>query len=166
MDYRTGRVIEAEMLVPAPAHDVWLAWTTEPGAQTFFAPQCNIDLRVGRAYEMLFDLQAEPGSRGGEGMILLALQPEEMLSFTWNAPPHLVTVRGQMTHVTVRIESIAENQTHVCLRHDGWGRGGEWDLAFEYFSRAWPQMVLPRLRYRFEHAPVNWASLPEFPGKS
>jgi uncharacterized protein YndB with AHSA1/START domain len=153
-------VIEDKVSIPAPLDDVWEAWTTEDGAQSFFAPKCKINLEPGGAYEMLFDLEAEVGKRGGEGMVILAVQPKRMLSFTWNAPPHLSTVRGQMTHVIVRIWQIGEMETMVSLRHDGWGEGGEWEEAYKYFRKAWGEVVLPRLKYRFEIGPIDWSDPP------
>ena len=155
------RTVTAQVDVPAPLDDVWEAWTTEPGARTFFAPAGRIDLRPGGAYEMLFNLDAEPGLQGGEGNRLLAIQPGLLLSFSWNAPPELPTVRDQRTHVSVRFSALGPRLTHVALRHDGWGTGGEWARAFEYFERAWRQVVLPRLRYRFEHGPIDWDQRPE-----
>lgn len=154
------RVITGQINVPAPVSDVWDAWTTEEGARSFFAPKCKIDLRPGGTYEMLFDLDAEPGKQGGEGMVVLAVQPNRMLAFTWNAPPHLQSVRGQMTHVVVRMFETEAGETRVTLRHDGWGEGTEWEEAFQYFSTAWPDVVLPRLRYRFESGPVDWSDPP------
>ena len=154
----TERVITCEIDVPAPLADVWCAWTTKEGAETFFAPRCNIDLRPGGAYEMLFDLEAEPGKQGGEGMVVMAIQPQRMLAFTWNAPPHLPSVRGQMTHVVVRLLETETGMTRVTLRHDGWGEGGEWDAAFRYFARAWADVVLPRLKHRFERGPIDWSN--------
>lgn len=158
---REERVILGEVIVDAPPSQVWDAWTTSEGAETFFAPICKIDPRPGGSYEMYFDLEAEPGKKGAEGMILMALQPEQMLSFTWNAPPHLSEVRGQMTHVTVRLEQIEGSKTRVVLRHDGWGNGGQWDQAYEYFERAWKRVVLPRLQVRFETGPVDWQHPPD-----
>ena len=155
------RTVFAEIMVPAPAGEVWRAWTTEEGARSFFAPQCHIELRPGGAYEMFFAPDAEPGLRGGEGMIVMAVEPERMLSFTWNAPPSLPTVRDQMTHVVVRLFETEAGETRVTLRHDGWGEGGEWDGAYEYFDRAWSGVVLPRLKYRFEHGPIDWSNRPE-----
>jgi uncharacterized protein YndB with AHSA1/START domain len=155
-----GRVIHGEVVVPAPVAEVWQAWTTEEGAESFFAPRCHIDLRPSGAYEMLFDLQAEPGSQGGEGMVIMAVQPPRMLSFTWNAPPSLSAVRGQRTHVVVRLFETETGTTRVTLRHDGWGDGGEWDRAFVYFSRAWNDVVLPRLKHRFEQGPIDWSAPP------
>jgi len=159
-----GRVVTAQVEVPASLDDVWEAWTTEAGARTFFAPACRIDLRPGGAYEMLFDTQAEPGTQGGEGNRILAIQPRTMLSFSWNAPPELPTVRHQRTHVCLRFAAAGPQVTQVSLRHDGWGVGGEWDEAFGYFERAWNQVVLPRLRYRFEHGPIDWDHRPELQG--
>ena len=159
------KAITVQIQVPAPRSDVWNAWTTEEGAQSFFAPRCRIDLKPGGAYEMLFDLGAGPGKRGGEGMIVMAVQPERMLAFTWNAPPHLSTVRDQRTHVVVRLFETEAGETRVILRHDGWGEGEEWQDAFQYFTRAWRDVVLPRLRYRFARGPIDWSN-PPVPGES
>ncbi len=158
----TERVITGEINVPAPLTEVWRAWTTKEGTESFFAPRCNIDLKPGGAYEMLFDLEAERGKQGGEGMVVMAVQPQRMLAFTWNAPPHLPSVRGQMTHVVIRLFETDAGDTRVTLHHDGWGEGNEWDAAFQYFSSAWADVVLPRLKHRFESGPVDWSNPPTF----
>ena len=154
------RKISYSITVNAPLPNVWEAWTTEEGAKSFFAPDCRIDLRSGGAYEMYFNLDAPEGERGGEDLTILAIQPETMLSFTWNAPPDLPEVRGQMTHVTLLFEPSEEGKTRLHLIHDGWGEGGQWDQAFDYFTRAWGEVVLPRLEYRFEKGPVDWENPP------
>ena len=153
--------IHYQIEISAPRSKVWKAWTTEEGAKTFFASACKIDFLPGGAYEMYFNRDAPPGEQGGEGMIILAIQPEEMFSFTWNAPPALAQVRGQMTHVTLFFEETGKDLTQLTLVHDGWGEGGEWDQAFDYFTRAWGDVVLPRLKYRFETGPIDWKNPPE-----
>jgi len=160
VDTPLDRFITGKIIIPASLDEVWQAWTTEAGVRSFFAPRARLDLRPGGAYEMLFDLEAQPGQQGGEGMYLLAIQPKQMLSFTWNAPPELPTVRGQMTHVVVRLVPLGNHSTKVTLLHDGWGSGGEWDLAFAYFERAWLKIVFPRLKYRFVVGPIDWGSPP------
>lgn len=45
--------------------------------------------------------------------------------------------------------------TRVTLHHTGWGDGGEWDKAFDYFRSAWPQ-VLGNLKKRFDGRPQDW----------
>jgi len=162
-DEITGdRIIQGEVTVEASVDDVWDAWTTEEGVISFFAPGCNLELRVGGLYEILFDPDAKPGQRGAEGMTIMAIQPKSMLAFTWNAPPHLADVRGQLTHVVVRLGELAENRTLVSVTHDGWGEGGQWDQAFEYFQSAWLDVVLPRLEFRFVSGPVDWENPPQF----
>ena len=76
-------------------------------------------------------------------MRFMALQPKQMLSFTWNAPPHLPEARAQRTFVVLRFEPIGDKQTRVTLHHAGWGDGGEWDQALRLLRQArglacWP----------------------------
>lgn len=155
------RVVCSEVVVNGSVAEVWTAWTTPAGVRSFFSSAGNVELRVKGPYEIFFNLEAEPGLQGGEGMIILAYQPQRMLSFTWNAPPSLPDVRNQLTHVIVRLNPVSDTQTRVTLTHDGWGEGGQWDQAFDYFSRAWSQVVLPRLKYRFAVGPVDWANPPD-----
>lgn len=155
-----SRTIEGEVVVDADVKQVWDAWTTGEGIITFFAPGCNVDLRVDGLYEIFFAPDSPPGERGADGMRLLAVEPRKMLSFTWNAPLHLPRVRGQRTHVVLWFDDAGEGRTKVTLRHDGWGEGEEWDRAFEYFEEAWIEAVLPRLKYRFSVGPVDWENPP------
>jgi uncharacterized protein YndB with AHSA1/START domain len=159
-DANKDRVIQKSVVVAAGIDDVWDAWTTEAGIVSFFAPACNIDVRVDGPYEILFDPGAEPGSRGAEGCRVMAVEPKKMLTFTWNAPPHLSEVRKQWTHVVVRFEETGGSTTRVSIWHDGWGEGGEWDQAFDYFMRAWA-VVLSHLEYRFSTGPVDWNNPPK-----
>lgn len=154
------RTIELSATIPAGMDDVWNAWLDRDAIITFFAPDCSVEPRVGGKYEIYFDPEAEPGFRGSEGMIIMALQPGQMLSFTWNNPPHLTTIRTHMTHVVIRFKEVNQEKTEISLYHDGWGCGDEWDQAYQYFKHAWGAVVVPRLKYRFETGPVDWNSPP------
>jgi uncharacterized protein YndB with AHSA1/START domain len=155
------RAIQGSVLVNASLDEVWAAWTTEEGVRSFFAPACNVDLRPDGPYEIFFNPDAPPGERGGEGLRVMAVQPKKMLSFTWNAPPSLPEAREQRTHVVLRFDREGQNLTQVTLHHDGWGLGGGWDESYAYFERAWNSIVLPRLKYRFEHGPIDWEDPPD-----
>ena len=150
--------LSAQVGVAAALEQVRGAWTIEAGVRTFFDPAARNDVRPGGAPEMPFHPDSEPGQQGGEGVALLTVQPMAMLSFTWNAPPELPAARRQRTHVTVRMHATAARATRVRLTHDGWGHGNEWDRA--HFARAWPRVVLPRLRFRYEHGSYDWDSIP------
>ncbi len=155
------RSIVSEILIPGQVAEVYDAWTTVEGIKTFFAPDGKVELKGYGSYEMYFLPDAEPGGKGGEGCKILAFENNKMLSFTWNAPPGLSEVRKHFTHVTVYFLPEGKGLTKVKLVHDGWGTGVEWDKAFNYFSAAWLKVVLPRLKYRFEHGPVDWDNPPK-----
>ena len=155
------RAIEIEMVLDANVERVWDTWTTEEGVRSFFAPDCNIDLRVDGLYEIYFAPDAPPGRRGADGMRILVLEPKKRFAFTWNAPLDQPWVRAQRTHVTLHFESLGERQTRMRLVHGGWGTGADWDRAFEYFEAAWRRTVLPRLMHALEKGPIDWNNLPE-----
>lgn len=157
----TDRRIAGSVEVDANISEVWDAWTTESGIKSFFAPACNIELKPGGSYEIFFNPEGASGERGADDMQVMAFQKHKMISFTWNAPPHLPEVRKQRTHVTIRFSEVNSNsvRTKVSLFHDGWGIGGEWDEAFNYFTHAWLDIVLPKLVKRFQDGPVNWENI-------
>jgi len=151
------RAIDKEVVVPAGVDAVWQAWTTAEGVTSFFAPAAQIEPRVGGAFQIHFDPLAAPGSRGADDMRILAIQPGRMLSFDWNAPPHLPAARAQRTFVVVRLHPVDDRSTRVTLHHTGWGDGGEWDQAYAYFDQAWAG-VLKNLQQRFATGrPYDWS---------
>lgn len=151
----TERAIDKQVIVQATLDEAWAAWTTREGIVSFFAPEAEIEARVGGAFHIHFDPTAPPGMKGADEMRIMALQPKKMISFDWNAPPSLPEVRPQRTFVVVRLEPLGERETRVSLHHTGWGDGGEWDKAYAYFDRAWAH-VLANLKKRFESGPVDW----------
>jgi uncharacterized protein YndB with AHSA1/START domain len=149
------RAIDKEVVVAAPIESVWQAWTTRAGIRTFFAPDAEIDARVGGAFHIHINPYAEAGMKGADDMRYMALQPPTMLSFDWNAPPSLPEVRAQRTFVVVRLAPVDAKSTRVTLHHTGWGTGGQWDDTYAYFDRAW-NTVLGNLKKSFDSGPVDW----------
>lgn len=113
------RAIEKSIEVSALLDQAWDAWTTRQGITSFFAPDARIEPRVGGAFHVYIDPTAAPGSKGADEMRFLALQPKKMISFDWNAPPHLAEVRAQRTFVVVRFEPLTDRTTRVTLYHSG-----------------------------------------------
>ena len=123
------RAIEKEVVVRATLDETWQAWTTRQGITSFFAPDARVEARVGGAFQVYIDPGAAPGMKGADDMRFLALQPQQMISFDWNAPPSLPEARQQRTFVIVRFEKVDDTHARVTLHHTGWGDGGEWDKA-------------------------------------
>jgi uncharacterized protein YndB with AHSA1/START domain len=149
------RRIVKEVVVKAPPEAVFKAWSTSEGIATFFAPEGKVDARPDGLFEVYMNPYGEPGMKGADNMRVLGVQENRMISFTWNAPPHLPQARAQRTFVTVRMQPEGAAETRVRLTHAGWGDGGEWDKAYVYFERAWGN-VLSNLQKRFADGPIDW----------
>jgi uncharacterized protein YndB with AHSA1/START domain len=151
------RAIDKEVVVAAPIESVWQSWTTQSGIESFFAPEAEVEAKVGGAFHIHIDPLAPPGSKGADDMRFMALQRPTMLSFDWNAPPSLPETRAQRTFVVVRLADVDGRSTRVTLHHTGWGSGGEWDKTYAYFDRAWSD-VLDSLKKRHEVGPQDWTA--------
>ncbi len=149
------RAVNETVTVKAGVDDVWKAWTTSEGIKSFFAPDGKVELRVDGPFQIYMNPYGEPGMKGADDMRIIGFQDKKMLSFTWNAPPSLPEARKQRTVVIVRFQSRGDQLTEVTLHHVGWGDGGEWDKAFDYFAKVWPG-VLKNLQKRFEGGPIDW----------
>lgn len=81
------RSVDKEIVIKASLEQAWAAWTTKEGITRFFAPDAEIDPRVGGAFHTFINRLGGPGEKGADDMHYLALLPRGMLSFDWNAHP-------------------------------------------------------------------------------
>jgi len=150
------RMIHKEVVVAAPVAEAWRGWTTKEGIESFFAPEAVVEPRPDGAFDIHMNPYAPAGMKGADGMRVLGVQENRMISFTWNAPPSFPEARKQRTVVIVRTEPVDETHARVTLAHLGWGTGGEWDKAFDYFDKAWAR-VLGQMKTRYDEGkPVDW----------
>lgn len=121
--------------------DLWKKWTTSEGIGSFLSKNNLIEARPGGAFEIYFLIENEKGLRGSEGCKFLALDENNFLSFTWNAPPLYPHIRKQNTVVTLHFRDLGNNRTELELNHYGWGQSGSWRQVYEYFENAWEQVL-------------------------
>lgn len=129
---------------------VWSMLSTKQGIEKFFSPNTDIVFETGGRFEIYFDMAMEKGLRGSEGMQILCFEPENRLGFTWNAPPSIMSLRGQHTAVFIELSELEKDKTKVSFSHCGFGEDKDWVQLYAYFVRAWHQLVLPRLIYACE----------------
>lgn len=134
------RSIVLDTTVVATPRVAWDGWVSSEGIDSWWNPPgSNIELRVGGPFELYFDLEAGLGLTGSEGCVFLGYVPGEMISFTWNAPPHL-TLRESHTWVVITFTESSAG-TDVRLVHLGFGRGDDWDAYMAYFQEAWAYVL-------------------------
>lgn len=152
------RELRQSLTVNAPVPYVWALWTTDEGVRLFFAPDSKIELKPRGAYELYF-MEGEPGTRGSEGCTIVDIDSQRSLSFTWNFPPTLPTIRHRHTLVTVSFRPTRNGGTHLAVVQTGWEKGEEWEKGLAYFERAW-SIVLHRLAWSIEKGPMDWDNPP------
>lgn len=135
------RALVVERTVDTDPLAAWRDWTSSDSLTAWWpVPRTNIELRVGGPIELFFDPDAPPGAQGSEGCRFLAYVPGEMVSFTWNAPPHLA-LRPVNTWVVITFSDGGDGHTDVRLVHTGFLDGGDWDAYLAYFESAWSQVL-------------------------
>ncbi len=136
-------------VIDAPVAEVWKAWTTPEGIESFFAPKAaKVEPVAGGAFELWFGVNFPEGSRGSEGCKFHSVKPMEQLVIEWNAPPTIPTIRPLRTLVYLDFKPLPDNRTELTLRNFGYGDGEEWAKAKAYFVAAWPA-VMGSLQKRF-----------------
>lgn len=156
-DRRDARTILTTALLDAPLEEVWSTWTTRSGLRSFFAPSCTVVPEPMGPFEVFDDPSGVVV--GGEQNVVLAVEPETMLSFTW-APAPDSSIATHRTSVVVRLGRPDDELTLVTVQHAGFGDGPEWDVALSDARFMWNRSVLPRLRHRFQVGPVDWNDPP------
>ena len=138
----TDKVITKTKTFTCDTKTLWWKWSTHEGLKTFFGADNKIELHPGGAFEIYFLMSLPLGSRGAEGCKVLSYVPEKMISFSWNAPPNMPYVRNHeyKTSVVVLFEKQAE-KTIVTIFHHGWPEGKEWDEVYNYFDKAWGEVL-------------------------
>lgn len=159
----TAPPILVEAIVEAPPAEVFQLWTTPAGVQKFFAADARIDARTGGRYEIIFNPTADPeGARAGtKGAKILHYEPDRRLDFEWSVgvPDVSWDLRPMdfATHVELSLEPVPDDpgKTRVRLVHEGFRSGGSWDVAHQYFEKAW-KIVLDRLAAYCKDGTTPW----------
>jgi uncharacterized protein YndB with AHSA1/START domain len=135
--------------INAPVAEVWKAWTTPEGIESFFAPKAaKVEPRPGGAFELWFGVDFPEGTRGSEGCKFHSVRPMEQLVFEWNAPPTIPAIRPLRTLVYLDFKPLPGDRTELTLRNFGYGDGDDWAKTKAYFEKAWPA-VMANLEKRF-----------------
>ena len=141
------RSFATSVIVATDPQSAWSDWASSEALVKWWpAPETNIDLRVGGSFEILFSTDGPEGERGSEGCRYLSYVPGEMISFTWNAPPHLA-LRSSNTWVVITFKETAHG-TEVRLVHTGFLEGSDWDAYMDYFRSAWEHVLDLHRDYR------------------
>lgn len=153
------RSLQLSVDVPAPAHDVFTAFSTSEGFSSWAVPVANVDFRVGGMIEASYDAQAKIGDPNNIKNAIVTYIPDRLLVIrNVQAPAGFVDAAlFQKTVTMIELQPIDGNATRVTLTNAGYGAGAGFDDVYSHFE--WGDAyTLHELRDRFAKGPVDWAS--------
>lgn len=142
------KALKFEVVVPAKRADVWRAFATSAGLNTWLWQDCTVDLREGGGWIVHY-----PMGKTGGGTIISFREGHQMVLHAM-APDRFPEVRRVGTTATFDFDEDG-NSTLVTLTQTGWKEGEEWDNAYEYLAAGNAQL-LEQLYLRFARGPMQW----------
>src|SRR5262245_63345739 len=107
------KALKFEVIVPAKISDVWTAFTTSEGLNTWLWQDCTVDLRPGGEWTVHY-----PGGKTGGGTIV-SFDKGRRIVIRALAPEQFPEVRRTRTLATFDFRPIG-SQTRVTLTQTGW----------------------------------------------
>lgn len=147
-----AKALRFEVVVPASLDDVWNAFGTKAGMETWIWREARVDLRPGGEWTVVYT----PTATGGGTIV--SLIPRKQIVMSAMAPEQYPTVRKERTTATWGFESLGPTSTRVTLVQTGWKAGKEWDDAYDYLAKGNAQL-LAQLRQRFISGPTDWSKM-------
>jgi uncharacterized protein YndB with AHSA1/START domain len=146
------RTLTHEAVITAPVADVWNAFVTNEGFESWAVAHAEIDLRVGGEIRSHYD----PNGRIGDDRTIvnqiLAFEPQRMLSIrNTRAPagfPHADLFSQTWSVMYFEPDNGAADRTRVRIVGLGWGEGKEWDDLYAFF-KAGNAQTLAKLQEKF-----------------
>jgi len=142
------KALRFEVVVAAKPADVWQAFTTNAGLDTWLWQDCTVDLREGGGWMVHY-----PGGKTGGGTIVTFRAGQQLVLHAM-APERFPEVRSVGTTAVFDFAPEGDG-TRVTLTQTGWKQGKEWDDAYEYLASGNAQL-LEQLYVRFARGPIKW----------
>jgi uncharacterized protein YndB with AHSA1/START domain len=147
------RTLVHQATIPAPVADVWNAFPTSEGFESWAVAHAEIDLRVGGEMRTHYDPQGVIGDKHTIVNQILSFEPQRMLSIqNTKAPegfPHFELFKQTWSVIYFEPVDDLRDRTRVRIVGMGWGEGAEWDALYDFFKHGNAQ-TLEALRKKFE----------------
>lgn len=126
-----------EGTVEASVEDVWKAFTTKEGIESWMVPHAEIDLRVGGLMRTHYNKDGKIGDPGTIENMIISYDPKRMLSIRIaKAPdgfPFPNAAKGMWT--VIYFDAVGPAQTRVTVRGLGFTRDEESQKMRAFFER-------------------------------
>ena len=123
----TTDAVVNEAVINAPVGEVWKAFTTRAGLESWMVGTADIDLRIGGRMRTSYQKGADLNGDNAIHNQILSLDPERMLSYRVIKPPNGFPFAQQIgsTWSTVYFEAVDATHTRVIARMLGYSSDPE-----------------------------------------
>jgi uncharacterized protein YndB with AHSA1/START domain len=130
------RTLEHQAVISAPVAEVWAAFTTSDGFESWAVAHAEIDLRVGGDMRTSYNPASNLHDEHTIVNRILSYDPQRMLSIqNVQAPAGFENAElFQQTWSVIYFEPIGESLTRVRVVGLGYGEGPEWDDIYRKFD--------------------------------
>lgn len=132
------RVLRQEFIMPVDMPVAWTYFTQDSLLKKWVAPQVHIELRAGGYRIANYDPAKSLSDSSSIRLPLINfLEPELMtLKVNLNASfPPATRAGDQYLQFILQLKKIDENHTRVIGTMVGWGKGPDWDKAYQFLER-------------------------------
>ena len=125
-----------EAIVAAPVSEVWKAFTTKAGIESWMVGTGDIDLRIGGLMRTSYQKNADLNGDTSIHQQILSLDPERMFSYRTVKPPANFPFAQQIasTWVAVYFEAVDATHTRVIARMLGYTSDPESQKMRAFFA--------------------------------
>lgn len=122
-DARAGDVLRHSAIVDAPMEEVWKAFTTKEGMESWMVAHAEIDLRVGGRMRTHYSPDGVIGDENTIENIILSYEPNRMLSIKVGKPPANFPFKAAVKHMwsVIHLEPLDDGRTRFTVCGMGYG---------------------------------------------
>ena len=139
-----------EAVVNAPLEQVWAAFTTKAGLESWMVAHAEIELRIGGKMKTQYDPKGMVGDAKAIENTILSFEPKRMVSFKVTKAPDTFPFPNAIKNMwtVVYFEADGEKATRVREVSMGFGDDDESRKMREFFKRG-NEYTLQKLKERF-----------------
>jgi uncharacterized protein YndB with AHSA1/START domain len=126
-----------ELVIDAPREQVWKAFATKEGQESWNVAHAEIDCRVGGKMLTHYDAKGKIGDANTIENIILALDPGYMMTIQVGKPPAQFPFKDAIKKVwtVIYLEDVSSKQTRVRLVGNGYGDDEESQKLRSFFDK-------------------------------
>lgn len=130
-------LIVSEATVKAPIDDVWRAWTTKEGIESWMVAKTEFELRIGALWRTSYSKDSNLDDDASIHQEILAFDPHRMLSFRTVRPPKGFPFPTAIlkTWTVVYFEEVGAGHTKITGKMLGYTEDAESQKMRAFFER-------------------------------